>query len=365
MMTDSPTGSPDATLLTVSDLEVAFRRPGWRRPPFRAVDGVSFTIGAHETVGLVGESGSGKSTIGRALLGLTAPEAGSITLAGHDITHSKAGDRHHIASDLQVIFQDPYGSLNPSRTVGETLAEPLEAAQGMPRQAAMTRVRNLLTEVKLPADSAARFPHAFSGGQRQRIAIARALAVQPKLIVCDEAISALDVVTQAQVLNLLRDLQEETGVAYLFIAHNLPLVSYFSDRVIVLYRGRVMEQGDAAAIHERPAHPYSRVLRAAVPVPDVAKQQQQRAVRREVSGVSTAQAAPAPADGCPFAPRCPQAASVCWTQRPIDAPFENRTVACHVFDAASSHPNAGRGAELVDGSLEPPAELRSAPAAIR
>jgi oligopeptide/dipeptide ABC transporter ATP-binding protein len=345
------TGTP---LLAVTDLHVRYKRPGFRAPAVKAVDGVSFTMAEHETVGLVGESGSGKSTIGRALLGLAPISGGQITLNGSDITHSKAGDRKHIASDLQVVFQDPYGSLNPARTVGRTLAEPLEVAGDLNRSSALDRIRELLTTVRLPEDAADRYPNAFSGGQRQRIAIARALAIRPKLIICDEAISALDVVTQAQVLNLLRELQRETGVGYLFIAHNLPVVSYFSDRVLVLYRGRIMESGPAAAIHDRPAHPYSQALRAAVPVPDAAEQRILRRQRQDVVRVTTAQAKPAPDEGCPFAPRCPHVADVCWTKRPIDAPFEDRQVACHVFDPASGHPQAGAGAAQTAGAMPPP-----------
>jgi oligopeptide/dipeptide ABC transporter ATP-binding protein len=348
-----PTGG--TPLLSVTDLHVHYKRPGWRSAPVKAVDGVSFAMGENETIGLVGESGSGKSTIGRALLGLAPIHAGRLMLNGHDITRSKAGDRRHIASDLQVVFQDPYGSLNPARTVGKTLAEPLEAAGGRKAGGALAEIRSLLTKVRLPEDAADRYPHAFSGGQRQRIAIARALAIDPKLIVCDEAISALDVVTQAQVLNLLGDLQRETGVGYLFIAHNLPVVSYFSDRVLVLYRGRIMESGPAAAIHARPAHPYSQALRAAVPVPDAAEQRILRKQRQDVVRVTTAQAKPAPDEGCPFAPRCPHVADVCWTRRPVDAPFEDRTVACHVFDPASGHPQAGGAAALAAGELAPTA----------
>ncbi len=347
--------SPTAPLLTVSDLHVTYKLPGWRTTPVRAVDGVDLTLAEGETLGVVGESGSGKSTIGRALLGLAPVSRGSIELAGHDITHSKAGARKHIAADLQVVFQDPYGSLNPSRTVGKTLAEPLEAVAGGDGAAALAEIRGLLAKVRLPDDAVDRYPNAFSGGQRQRIAIARAMAVNPKLIVCDEAISALDVVTQAQVLNLLRDLQRDTGVAFLFIAHNLPVVSYFSDRVLVLYRGRVMESGPAATIHTRPAHPYSQALRAAVPVPDVAAQRVLRRQRQAVVKATTAQARPAPEEGCPFAPRCPHAAEVCWTTRPADTPFEDRVVACHVFDADSGHPQAGGAPDLVAGELAPTA----------
>jgi oligopeptide/dipeptide ABC transporter ATP-binding protein len=349
---DSPTVQP---MLTVTDLHVHYKLPGWRTPPVKAVDGVSFTMAEHETVGLVGESGSGKSTIGRALLGLAPVTGGQVVLNEHDITHAKAGDRRHIATDLQVVFQDPYGSLNPARTVGRTLGEPLEAAGGVDTKTALEEISTLLTKVRLPEDSVDRYPHAFSGGQRQRIAIARAMAIHPKLIVCDEAISALDVVTQAQVLNLLRQLQQDTGVAFLFIAHNLPVVSYFSDRVLVLYRGRIMESGDAATIHQRPAHPYSQALRAAVPVPDAGEQRILRRQRRDVVRVTTAQAKPAPVEGCPFAPRCPHVADVCWTKRPVDAPFEGRQVACHVFDPTSGHPQAGGSSALVAGELEPTA----------
>ena len=353
MSTTSPELQPTEPLLTVRDLHVEYKRPGWRTPPLKAVDGVSFSLAEHETVGLVGESGSGKSTIGRALLGLAPISRGQVILNDHDITHAKAGDRKHIASDLQVVFQDPYGSLNPARTIGRTLAEPLEVAGSVNAKKALQEIRSLLSTVRLPEDAADRYPHAFSGGQRQRIAIARALAIHPKLIVCDEAISALDVVTQAQVLNLLRDLQRETGVGFLFIAHNLPVVSYFSDRVLVLYRGRIMESGDAAAIHERPAHPYTQALRAAVPVPDVSQQRARRRQRQEVIRVTTAQAKPAPANGCPFAPRCPHAAKVCWESRPVDAVFEERQVACHIFDSSSGHPQAGEAAALVAQQLAP------------
>ena len=350
-----PAPGAASPLLTVSDLHVQYKRPGWRTPPLKAVDGVSFTMAEHETVGLVGESGSGKSTIGRALLGLAPVAGGQLILNEHDITHAQAGDRRHIARDLQVIFQDPYGSLNPARTIGKTLTEPLEAAADADTKNALQEIRSLLTQVRLPEDSVNRYPNAFSGGQRQRIAIARAMAIRPKLIVCDEAISALDVVTQAQVLNLLGQLQKETGVAFLFIAHNLPVVSYFSDRVLVLYRGRIMESGDADAIHHQPAHPYSQALRAAVPVPDVIEQRKLRQQRREVVRVTTAQAKPAPEQGCPFAPRCPYAADPCWTKRPIDAAFNGRTVACHIFDTDSGHPQAGQTEALVAGQLAPTA----------
>lgn len=352
-MSAVPTHAETAPLLTVNDLQVHYKRPGFRTVPVKAVDHVSFTLAQHETVGLVGESGSGKSTIGRALLGLAPISNGQVVLNGHDITQTKAGNRKHIASDLQVIFQDPYGSLNPARTIGKTLAEPLEVAGEVDTEAALGEIRSLLAKVRLPEDAVDRYPHAFSGGQRQRVAIARALAINPKLIVCDEAISALDVVTQAQVLNLLGELQRETGVAYLFIAHNLPVVSYFSDRVLVLYRGRIMESGPAAGIHDKPAHPYSQALRAAVPVPRVAEQRNLRALRQGAVRVTTAQAKAAPDQGCPFAPRCPYVADVCWTKRPTDAAFGDRAVACHVFDATSGHPQAGSGDALMAGELEP------------
>ena len=204
-----------------------------------------------------------------------------------------------------MIFQDPYSSLNPARTVGKTMTEPLELQGGLTKESAISTVSDLLSAVGLPEDAADRYPPSFSGGQRQRIAIARSLSIKPQLIICDEAVSALDLVTRAQVLNLLDDLQSEHGFAYLFIAHDLPIVTHVSQRTLVLYRGRIMEQGPAAELHADPLHPYSQMLLAAVPVPNPEVQRERRASRRATS-ISTGQAKPAPANGCPFAPPLPQ-----------------------------------------------------------
>ncbi|MCV2394387.1 ATP-binding cassette domain-containing protein [Actinotalea sp. M2MS4P-6] len=318
------------TLLKVEDLRVEYPGTGWRSAPFRAVDGVSFEIRRGETVGLVGESGSGKSTIGRAVLGLLEPAGGRIEFGGHDVTHRDRATQRQVSRRLQAIFQDPYSSLNPARTVGRTMVEPLEVQGGAARAGAVEKVASLLADVGLPEDSTDRYPPSFSGGQRQRIAIARSLSISPQLIICDEAVSALDLVTRAQVLNLLGDLQRERGFAYLFIAHDLPIVTYVSQRTVVLYRGRIMEQGPARAVHESPLHPYTQMLLAAVPVPDPAVQRVRRA-RRRATAVSTGTAAQPPAEGCPFAPRCPKVMSRCWTQRPEAVPVGEQVVECHLF----------------------------------
>jgi oligopeptide/dipeptide ABC transporter ATP-binding protein len=327
------------SLLEVKNLEVDFRHPTRRRKKFRAVDGVSFTIQPHETVGLVGESGSGKSTIGRALLGLVKPTGGSIQLAGKDVTRRNAGESLDISKMLQAVFQDPFGSLNPARTVGQALLEPLEAQARIDGPDAAARRRELLDSVGLPSNSAARYPHSFSGGQRQRICIARALSPSPKLLVCDEAVSALDLVSRAQVINLLARLQREQELAMLFIAHDIAVTTHLAHRTIVLYRGRVMEQGPAELIEDSPLHPYTRALLAAVPVPDPVEQRERRRQRTSVVSSSTANAEQAPEQGCPFAPRCPQAAEVCWSSRPSDTVVGAVTVACHRYDPAAAHPD--------------------------
>jgi oligopeptide/dipeptide ABC transporter ATP-binding protein len=329
-------------LLEINDLRVDFRHPTRRRATLAAVDGVSFKILPRETVGLVGESGSGKSTIGRALLGLLTPSGGTIKLAGDDVTGKRAGESLEIPKLLQAVFQDPFGSLNPARTVGQTLLEPLETHASLRREAAESRKRDLLNSVGLPSNSSARYPHSFSGGQRQRICIARALAPSPKLLICDEAVSALDMVSRAQVINLLEQLQREEELALLFIAHDLTITTHLASRTVVLYRGRIMEQGPAERIQDRPLHPYTRALLAAVPVPDPAIQRQRRAERKAAVATSTANAAEPPADGCPFAPRCPHAADVCWSARPADTMAGDVIVACHRYDPAAAHPDPVR-----------------------
>jgi peptide/nickel transport system ATP-binding protein len=266
-------------LLEVTGLSVEYKVPG--RGRFLAVNDVSFSVTAGETVALVGESGSGKSTIGRAILGLAPISAGSVRFGGEDVAHRGTRERRALARRLQVVFQDPYSSLNPSRTIGESLVEPLRA-QGTSRRDAQARIAGLLERVGLPGDAGTRYPSRFSGGQRQRIAIARALALSPELIICDEPTSALDVSTQASVLELLGELQEQLGLAYLFITHDLAVVRHFAQRVLVLRQGTLVEEGTAEQICDRPAEAYTRALVAAAPVPDPVLQAQRRELRREL-----------------------------------------------------------------------------------
>ena len=264
-------------LLKIEDLDVIY--PGGRgRKPFQALHSVSLDIRPGETVGLVGESGSGKTTLGRAVLGLAPVSGGTISFDGRNISHLSRTERRGLARDIQVVFQDPYSSLNPSMTIEQILAEPL-TANGVEGKRARARVRDLLDSVRLPADAAARLPKEFSGGQRQRVAIARALALEPKLIVADEAVSALDLSTQARVLDLFVEIQESTGVAYLFVTHDLAVVRNVSHRVAVLYRGEIVEQGSAQQVTTDPEHPYTQRLLMAAPVPDPDRQEQRRAHR--------------------------------------------------------------------------------------
>jgi ABC-type glutathione transport system ATPase component len=260
-------------LLRVQDLVVRY---GGRRGGKTVIDGVSLDLHEGETVSLVGESGSGKTTIGRAILGLAPVTAGTIAYRGEEISNIPRSKRRQVARDIQVIFQDPYSSLNPSMTVESILVEPLRTAGVSEGRA---RVRELLDAVGLPSDAGRRYPREFSGGQRQRIAIARALALSPAVIVCDEPTSALDVTTQARVLALLADIQKSTGVAYLFISHDLGVVHAISDRIAVLNSGRIVEIGDARQVSTDPQHPYTRRLQMAAPVADPPRQRARRAAR--------------------------------------------------------------------------------------
>ena len=276
------TGFPP--LLTAENVVVDY---GTRRHPNRVLHEVSLDVGAGECVGLVGESGSGKSTLGKAILGLVPVASGRITFDGRDITHLSRTERRALASDIQVVFQDPYGSLNPMLTIGDILAEPLSTA-GVDRAAARRTVSEMLERVNLPANVIDRFPSEFSGGQRQRIAIARALVRRPRLIICDEPVSALDLTTQSTVLDLLIDLQRDTGVSYLFVSHDLGVVRRICHRVAVLYRGNLVEVGDGERVTRDPQHPYSQRLLAASPVADPTLQAGRReawlALREEHSG---------------------------------------------------------------------------------
>lgn len=256
----------DAPLLEVKDLSVSYSRRTKKVPP--VVSGVTFSIRPGQTVGLVGESGSGKSTIGKAILGLVAPSAGTISFRGQNIAHPNLALRRQLAKELSVVFQDPTSSLNPTRTIGSSLMEPLLVDRTVTREGARIRAAETLAAVSMPSDVLDRYPAAFSGGQRQRIAIARALMMSPQLIVCDEPVSALDLSVQAQVLNLMVDLQTRLGVSYLFISHDLSVVRYVCHEVLVLKKGQVVEHGSGDQIWNAPQHPYTRALIDAIPKPD-------------------------------------------------------------------------------------------------
>ncbi|MGV2982795.1 ATP-binding cassette domain-containing protein [Microbacterium sp. AGC85] len=268
-------------LLEVRDLSIRYGKKG----PL-AVEDVSFTIGRGETLGLIGESGSGKTTIGRAILGLVPVTSGQILFEGRDITRLSAAERRTLQGDLRAVFQDPFSSLNPRRPIGDALAEPLRVA-GVPSQDRMPRVQAALDSVGLAPGSEDRYPREFSGGQRQRVAIARALVTDPRLVVCDEAVSALDLSTQAQVLNLLADLRSGTDLGYLFIAHDMAVVEFLAQRVVVLNRGRVVEEGVTSEVIHDPQQHYTKVLMAASPVPDPDEQARRReawhALKNDVS----------------------------------------------------------------------------------
>lgn len=268
----------DESVLAIEELVVEYRGRGWRSRPFRALKGVSIDVERGRTLGLVGESGSGKTTLGRAVLGLAPVTAGSVRFDGADISHAGRRQRRALSHQLQVVFQDPYTSLNPSMTIGDTLTEPV-AVQGVSRGEARKRVDELLDRVGLPRAAAERLPREFSGGQRQRVAIARALALRPTLIVCDEPVSALDLTTQARVLDLLLEIQRDTNVSYLFISHDLDVVRHMSHAVAVMYRGEIVERGDAGRVTSDPDHPYTQRLLLASPVADPDAQAERRAAR--------------------------------------------------------------------------------------
>jgi ABC-type glutathione transport system ATPase component len=270
-----------APLLTVDNLVVEYPSKKFRARPFRALTDISISIGQGETLGLVGESGSGKTTLGRAVLGLAPVTGGRIVFEGKDISQASRKQRRILSGDLQVVFQDPYTSLNPALEIGDILAEPL-GVQGMEQNAARRRVKELLDQVGLPSDAIHRLPREFSGGQRQRVAIARALALSPKLIVCDEPVSALDLSTQARVLDLFLQIQKDTGVSYLFVSHDLDVVRHISHRVAVMYHGEIVEQGPAEVVTRDPEHPYTQRLLLASPVPDPDRQEQRRADRHRL-----------------------------------------------------------------------------------
>ena len=301
----------DTPLVEVRDLDMAFPvgRAGGRPVMMQVLKQLSFDIAPGETLGLVGESGSGKSTIGRILVGLLEPTAGSVKLFGRDITGAdRKANLAAVRARLQFVFQDPQAALNPRMRVGESIAEPLDIAGGQPDRQA--RIRELLEMVGLPKDSAERFPHEFSGGQRQRIVIARALALKPDFVVCDEPVSALDVSMQAQIVNLLQDLQARLGLGYLFIAHDLAVVRAVAHRVAVMYAGSLVEVAPRAALYRSPQHPYTQALLDAVPRPDPDR------IRRPVIGGEVPSLLDPP-PGCRFNTRCPHALPRCRVEVPL------------------------------------------------
>ncbi|MCY0875842.1 MAG: dipeptide ABC transporter ATP-binding protein [Firmicutes bacterium] len=292
----------------------------------KAVDDVSFHLNRGETLGLVGESGCGKSTTGRLIMRVLDPTEGSIEFDGKDITHVRGSELRHLRKDFQMIFQDPYSSLNPRMSVGTLVAEPMVVNKTASRSEIKDRVAWLLETVGLSADARQRYPHEFSGGQRQRIAIARALSLRPKLIVADEAVSALDVSIQAQILNLLADLRKEFGLSYVFISHNLAVVKHVSDRVGVMYLGRMAEIAPKDLLYSNPLHPYTQALLSAAPEP-------KRHVQRErIILVGDVPSPAKPPSGCAFHTRCPKVMDVCRSERPILKDHGGgQIVACHLY----------------------------------
>lgn len=317
-------------LLRVEDLKVHFPVANGKlfgdKPVVKAVDGVSFEIARGETVAVVGESGCGKSTTGNAILGLAPITEGRILFRGRDVSKLDRAERKQLWHDLQVVFQDPVSALNPKRTVGQSIAEPLEIHK-VPKAKRRARVDELMQLIGLNPEQRDRYPNELSGGQRQRVVIARALALDPSIVICDEAVSALDVSIQSQILNLLMDLQQKLGLAYLFISHDLSVVRHIADRVVVMYLGCIMEDAPTDSLFENPVHPYSQALLSAVPIPDPVAER-----AKEVKPLEGD--VPSPFDlppGCPFVGRCSLREDGCATIRPVSfeaAPGHN--VACHV-----------------------------------
>jgi peptide/nickel transport system ATP-binding protein len=348
----APSTEVEAPVLEVTDLVKDFPlRSGVLRRisgTVRAVDEVTLRVAARTTLGLVGESGSGKSTLARLVLRLIDPTSGTVAVDGQDITSLRGPALRRQRESMQLVFQDPYSSLDPKQSIADIVGEPLAIHTSMSRVERERRVVELLAQVGLGSHVLSRQPHEFSGGQRQRIAIARALALEPRLLVCDEPVSALDVSTQSQVINLLTDLQNELGVAYLFIAHDLSVVRHISDRIAVMYLGQIVEEGDADEVYERPTHPYTAALLSSIPVPDPARQHERKRIilRGEVGEATGAEV------GCRFRTRCPFAMETCAHVEP--EPYRTpagTTVRCHLHTAGPEL--AGRTVQLLEDPTEP------------
>lgn len=316
-------------LLQIENLKTYFDVSGGmfsKKQYVKAVDDISFQIRRGETFGLVGESGCGKSTLGRTIVKINRPTAGRILYEGKDVMKLSAEEERDFRKKVQMIFQDPYASLNPRMTVGEIIREPMDIHHIFEtKEEREARVVELLQIVGLKPDHIRRYPHEFSGGQRQRISIARTLALNPDFVVCDEPISALDVSIQAQIINLLQNIQEEMGISYLFVAHDLSMVNHISDRIGVMYLGHMMEIGESDELYRDPMHPYTKALLSAVPIPDpdVAKRRQRIHLQGELPSPIN------PPSGCPFRTRCPLADGKCAEERPGLRQVGNRMVGCH------------------------------------
>ncbi len=364
-MTATPQPPASSPLLEVTELRKYFPQYTQtvikrKSAPVKAVDGLSFSVGAGETVGLVGESGCGKSTAGRSVLRLIEPTGGSVKLDGEDITHANSNRMRRLRRDLQMVFQDPIGSLNPRHPIGSIIGAPFAIQRVKPQRGVKAEVQSLMERVGLNPEHYNRYPHEFSGGQRQRIGVARAIALRPKLIVCDEPVSALDVSIQAQVVNLLEDLQSEYDIAYVFIAHDLSVVRHISDRVVVMYLGKPMEITDRDTLYAKPMHPYTQALMSAVPVPDPRKE-----IRRERILLSGDLPSPInPPSGCVFHTRCPKYREQlgesdrerCRTEVPaLEEKQSGHLAACHF---AEVHADIGA---VADAAAPVPASAPSAP----
>lgn len=321
----------ETPILKVEGLKTYFPVGGGlfgKKQVVKAVNDVSFEVMEHETFGLVGESGCGKSTLGRTLVKIYEPTEGKIEFMGKDITKLNGSEMQDFRRNVQMIFQDPYASLNPRMTVGEIIREPMEIHNiGTPKERD-EKVASLLETVGLKPDHVRRYPHEFSGGQRQRISIARTLALDPKFIICDEPISALDVSIQAQIINLLERIQRERGISYLFIAHDLGAVKHISNRIGAMYLGSLVEIGSSDDLYHHPLHPYTQALLASIPIPDPKRMRERK--KEEINGEI-----PSPLDipsGCPFRTRCPYATERCAQEKPQLRQVGNSKVACHLYD---------------------------------